>query len=53
MIFAADDNDDMQFLEVSGYTVAGLGGLLFVGSWLYDVIYTPAAVNKYNKGLAD
>ena len=52
MVLGAKDDDDLKFLEISGYTVGGLGALLFVGSWLYDVIYTPAAVNRYNKGLA-
>ncbi len=51
MIAAGRNNDDLDFLEYSGYTAGGVGGLLFVGSWLYDVIYTPSAVERWNKGL--
>ncbi len=51
MVFAGRSDDDLRFVEYSGYTVGGMGGLLFLGSWLYDVIYTPEAIDRYNASL--
>ncbi|HAK97620.1 MAG TPA: hypothetical protein DCM87_22170 [Planctomycetes bacterium] len=49
LVFAGRSNDNLMSLQVSGYTVGGIGALGFVGTWLYDIIYTPAAIDRYNR----
>ena len=51
LYFAGRSNDYLKGMEVTGYTVGGLGALGFVGTWLYDIIYTPSAIRRYNAGL--
>ena len=51
LVLAGRSDDDLQGLEISGYTVGGLGALAFIGSWIYDIIYTPSAVHRYNARL--
>jgi len=48
--FADRSDDHLVGLKVSGYTVGGIGALGFIGTWLYDIIYTPAAIDRYNSG---
>ncbi len=50
LVFAGRSDDNLVGLEVSGYTLGGLGALGFVGTWLYDIIYTPSAIERYNRG---
>ncbi len=38
-------------LYISAGTFGGLGALGFLGSWLYDIIYTPKAIEDHNKSL--
>jgi hypothetical protein len=51
LVIATHDEDNLMGLEITGWTIGGLGGLMFVGSWLYDVIFTPAAIERYNDGI--
>jgi hypothetical protein len=53
LVFAGRSDDDLIGLEITGWSVGGVGALLFVGSWLYDIIYTPSAVHRYNTGMLD
>ena len=48
LISAGRSDDNLRGLEITGYTVGGLGALAFLGSWIYDIIYTPDAVYRYN-----
>lgn len=51
LYFAGDSNDYLKSLQYTGYTLGGFGAIGFVGTWLYDIIYTPSAINRYNAGL--
>ena len=51
IVIATHDDEDWLPLEITGWTIGGLGGLMFVGSWLYDIIYTPSAIERYNDGI--
>ena len=46
---------DVNSLKLSFYISAGtfgaFGAIGFLGSWLYDILYTPAAIRKYNQSL--
>ena len=48
LIFAGRSDDNLTGLEYTGYAIGGIGGLGFVGTWLYDIIYTPSAIDRYN-----
>lgn len=57
LYFAAEEarRRNVDSLKISLYLSAGtfgaFGGIGFLGSWLYDILYTPAAIRKYNRSL--
>ncbi len=53
LIFAGRSNENLTGLEYTGYTVGGIGGLGFIGTWIYDIIYTPSAIDRYNARKGD
>ncbi len=53
LVAAGQSNDNLVGLEVTGYGLAGFSVIAFIGTWIYDIIYTPAAVNRYNAGLGE
>lgn len=48
LVVAGQSDKNLTGLQISGYTVGGLGAIAFIGSWIYDIIYTPGAVHRYN-----
>lgn len=46
---AVGAHEDLDALEVTGWVGVGVGGVGFLGSWLYDVIFTPSEVKRYNR----
>jgi hypothetical protein len=50
-IWAIGDSQNAEAVEITGYAGMGVGGVVFLGTWIYDMVYTPAEVEEYNRGI--
>ena len=39
---------DADALEIAGLIGIGVGGVPFLGTWVYDMVYTPSEVDRFN-----
>lgn len=51
-LVAVGQSEDADAVTVAGWIGVGSGALGFIGTWLYDIIYTPSEVAKYNRRMA-
>lgn len=47
-LWAIGDSQDADAVKIAGYVGMGVGGIPFIGTWIYDLIYTPSEVERYN-----
>jgi hypothetical protein len=47
-LWAIGDSQDADAVRIAGYVGMGVGGIPFIGTWIYDLIYTPSEVERYN-----
>jgi hypothetical protein len=50
-LVAIGDHEDAEAVEIAGWVGVGVGGLGFLGTWIYDIVFTPSEVNEYNRRL--
>lgn len=48
-LYAIGDHEDADAVRVAGWVGMGVGGAGFLGTWLYDLVYTPSAVEEHNR----
>ena len=41
--------EDAKAVEIAGWIGVGVGGTAFLGSWIYDIVFTPSEVNRANR----
>ena len=51
-LYALGRSEDADALEIAGWVGIGVGGIAFQGTWIYDIVYTPSEVNRYNARIA-
>lgn len=45
-------SQDAKAVEIAGWVGIGVGGVAFLGTWIYDLVYTPSEVDRYNRQVA-
>lgn len=50
-LLALGKAEDAEAVEVAGWVGIGVGGVGFLGTWLYDIVFTPSEVGNYNRRL--
>jgi hypothetical protein len=50
-LLAVGISEDAEAVEIGGWVGIGAGGLLYLGSWIYDIAFTPSEVKRYNQAL--
>lgn len=48
-LWAIGDSEDKEAVEITGFVGMGVGGVVFLGTWIYDLVYTPGEVEEYNR----
>jgi hypothetical protein len=52
-LVALGEGEDAEAVEIAGWVGVGVGGFGFLGTWIYDIVFTPSEVNEYNRRLRD
>ncbi|MBI4605129.1 MAG: hypothetical protein HY721_24460 [Planctomycetes bacterium] len=52
-LYAIGDSEDADAVRVAGWVGIGVGGAGFLGSWLYDIVFTPGEIERYNRKLRE
>jgi hypothetical protein len=47
-LWAIGDSQDADAVRIAGYVGMGVGAIPFLGTWIYDLVYTPSEVERYN-----
>jgi len=42
-------SQDAEAVEVAGLIGMGVGAVPFLGTWIYDMVFTPSEVERYNR----
>jgi hypothetical protein len=42
-------SQDAEAVEIAGWIGVGVGAVPFLGTWIYDLVYTPSEVRRYNQ----
>jgi hypothetical protein len=48
-LYAIGESEDADAVRVAGWIGMGVGGAGFLGTWLYDLVYTPSAIEEHNR----
>ena len=48
-LWAIGNAEDAEAVEIAGYVGMGVGAIPFLGTWIYDIVYTPSEIHRYNK----
>jgi hypothetical protein len=49
-LYGIGESQDADAVRVAGLVGMGIGAIPFFGTWIYDLVYTPSEVNRYNEG---
>lgn len=52
-LYAIGDARDADAVKVAGWVGISAGGAAFLGSWIYDIVFTPSEVKRYNRSLRE
>ena len=47
-LWAIGESQDADAVKIAGYVGMGVGAIPFFGTWIYDLVYTPSEVERYN-----
>jgi hypothetical protein len=50
-LWGIGENQDAEAVRVAGWIGMGIGAVPFLGTWVYDLVYTPSEVGRYNAAL--
>ena len=50
-LLALGHSEDAEAVEIAGWVGIGAGGVGFLGTWIYDIIFTPGEVEEHNRML--
>lgn len=48
-LLALGESEDADALRIAGWIGIGVGAVPFLGTWVYDMVYTPDEVEAYNR----
>jgi hypothetical protein len=48
-LVALGESEDADAVTISGWIGVGIGAVPFLGTWIYDIVYTPSEIHEYNK----
>ena len=51
-LVALGESEDAEAVTVSGWVGVGVGAIPFLGTWIYDIVYTPSEITQYNRRLS-
>lgn len=52
-LVALGESEDADAVTITGWIGVGVGAIPFLGTWIYDIVYTPTEVESYNQRLTD
>ncbi len=47
-LWAIGEDQDADAIRIAGWVGMGVGAVPFLGTWVYDLVYTPSEVERYN-----
>jgi len=50
-LYGIGRSEDAEAVEIAGLVGMGVGAVPFLGTWIYDLVFTPSEVNRYNSRL--
>ena len=50
-VLALGESEDQDAVKVAGWIGIGVGAVPFLGTWIYDIVYTPSEIRRYNQQL--
>ncbi len=50
-VLALGESEDDDAVKVAGWIGIGVGAVPFLGTWIYDIVYTPSEIRRYNQQL--
>jgi len=50
-LYTVGVTQDAKAVEIAGWVGIGVGGIAFLGTWIYDLVYTPSEIDRYNRQL--
>ena len=50
-LWGLGEAEDADALRIAGYVGMGVGAVPFLGTWIYDIAFTPSEINRYNEQL--
>ena len=51
ILYGIGRSEDAEAVEIAGLVGMGIGAIPFLGTWIYDLVFTPSEVNRYNSRL--
>ena len=51
-LVAIGESEDAEAVEIAGWVGIAVGAIPFLGTWVYDIVYTPAEVREHNRRVA-
>jgi hypothetical protein len=48
-LLALGHSEDAEAVEIAGWVGIGAGGVGFLGTWIYDILFTPGQIEEHNK----
>jgi len=48
VLYGLGRSEDAEAVEIAGLVGMGVGAVPFLGTWIYDLVFTPSEVNRYN-----
>jgi len=48
-LVALGESEDADALRVAGWIGVGMGAIPFLGTWIYDIVYTPSEIRAFNE----
>jgi hypothetical protein len=48
ILYGIGRSEDAEAVEIAGLVGMGVGAIPFLGTWIYDLVFTPSEVNRYN-----
>ena len=52
-LYGIGRSQDAEAVEVAGLVGIGVGAVPFLGTWIYDLVFTPSEVNRYNSRVVE
>jgi hypothetical protein len=53
ILYGIGRSEDAEAVEIAGLVGMGIGAIPFLGTWIYDLVYTPSEVDRYNSRLGE